>query len=321
MASRDHMPAPVSQKQPGLPSVLISVSAALLIGIASLWAVFDGDSETTVNAVAGERGAPRGLSPEPGRSDSPPQRTSGASAQAATPGQRRHQAVSAPAQPSATERPAAVAGMVMSPEELFAKSSPAVARILVLDDAGQSNVGSGFFVTAHGLLVTNHHVVGTSRTMRVQLADGQERAVQAMVKVNERADLALLKVAGSGFRYIELAAGPAPPVGAKVYAIGYPLGLSISLSEGLVSALQKDEAGLKDLQTTAAISPGSSGGPLLAADGRAVGVTLGAYSDDAGLAQDLNLAIPAEKVLMLLRAASGSQATAGTGRVPGEAGR
>ena len=89
-----------------------------------------------------------------------------------------------------------------------------------------------------------------------------------------------------------------PPTGTRVFAIGNPQGLSNTLSEGLVSGVRLDPRGMNVIQTTAAISPGSSCGPLLTADGTVVGVAT--FQSSSG--QNLNFAIPAERVHPLIKA-------------------
>ena len=135
--------------------------------------------------------------------------------------------------------------------------------------AGQ---GSGFFVSADGLLVTNHHVVADAATIRVLTHADVELKVTQVVAVDPTSDLALLRVAGTGLPHLELA-DAVPAIGSRAYAIGSPQGLANTLSEGLISGVRGPEGEVKLIQTTAAISPGSSGGPLLNADGRVVGVT------------------------------------------------
>jgi S1-C subfamily serine protease len=137
----------------------------------------------------------------------------------------------------------------------------------------------------------------------VVLSDRKRLPVLGAVALNEEADIAILKAA-SPIRVepLELAEDGLPAVGGKVYAIGTPapkgppLGfLANTLSDGLVSG-HRERGGMKVIQTTAAISDGSSGGPLLAADGRVVGVTT--WSITGG--ENLNFAVPASYIAMLL---------------------
>lgn len=189
----------------------------------------------------------------------------------------------------------------LTPDAIFARTSPAVVKVEV-----DRVAGSGFLVNADGLVATNYHVIARGSRARVVLADNRRLAVLGVAAVNAEADVALLKVAGGiNARPLELAEGGLPPVGSKVYAVGNPLGLfANTLSDGLVSAHRR--TGTVPLfprmptmiQTTAPISHGSSGGPLLAADGKVVGVTTLSFADLGG--QNVNLAVPASEVARLL---------------------
>jgi len=185
-----------------------------------------------------------------------------------------------------------------SPEALFAQASPAVVRIVVYDDKGKEiGQGSGFFVKSDGTLVTNYHVVRGATFAEVLLSTNATYFVFNVLAWNEEADLAVLKVNGTDLPYLRLAPLTVPPkVGARVYAIGNPLGLTNTLSEGLVSGVRKQGERIVAIQITAPISPGSSGGPLLDTGGEVIGVTT-AYMK---VGQNLNLAIPGKDVQTLL---------------------
>lgn len=187
---------------------------------------------------------------------------------------------------------------VLAPDELFARAAPAVALIEVRDSSMRPmGLGSGFFVSSDGVLVTNHHVVQNASFATVRTADGQTLFVDSILSVDTESDLALLKVRGKGLPHLQLSDGQLPPTGTRVFAIGNPQGLSNTLSDGLVSGVRRDETGLDVIQTTAAISPGSSGGPLLTADVVVVGVTT--FQSKSG--QNLNFAVPAGRVHPLLK--------------------
>ena len=147
-----------------------------------------------------------------------------------------------------------------------------------------SGLGSGFFVTAEGHLITNFHVVEgeTKLAVTVFRKSGNEFKRQKLEEVeivatNPFLDLALLKVAPQdGFKPIltYLADDDAAlRDGDTVFAIGNPLGLERSVSEGIVSRRNRAEEGLVYIQTTTQINPGNSGGPLFNNRGQVVGVT------------------------------------------------
>jgi len=209
----------------------------------------------------------------------------------------------------AQTQPAADAGKtVLSAEQVFSRISPAVVRVVVRDrEFKEIGLGSGFFVTADGLLVTNHHVVRGAEFATVLRADGSTLFVDGVLALDEDHDLAVLKVGGTGLPCLVVAPAAAapPPVGSRVYAIGNPKGLTNTLSEGLVSGIRQEGGEVRAIQTTAAISPGSSGGPLVDSQGRVVGV-MTAYLADG---QALNFAVPAAAVRALLaKAAAGKPA-------------
>lgn len=197
----------------------------------------------------------------------------------------------------------------LSAEALFKQASPAVARVVVRDRlAREQGLGSGFFVSADGRMVTNHHVVDSAYSAYVVLSSGLNLPVQGVLALDADADLAVLKVDGRGLPHLTLAArGHTPPVGSRVYAIGNPQGFTNTLSEGLVSGRRAVTPGLSLLQTTAPISAGSSGGPLLDATGRVIGVTT--FSLVSRDSQNLNFAVPTDKVWSLLSRAARARPT------------
>jgi len=207
----------------------------------------------------------------------------------------------------AQTQPAADAGKAaLSAEQVFSRVSPAVVRVVVRDrEFKEIGLGSGFFVTADGLLVTNHHVVRGAEFATVLRADGSTLFVDGVLALDEDHDLAVLKVGGTGLPCLEVAPAAAapPPVGSRVYAIGNPKGLTNTLSEGLVSGIRQEGGEVRAIQTTAAISPGSSGGPLVDSQGRVIGVVTAYLAGGQGL----NFAVPAAAVRALLAKAAGGK--------------
>jgi len=184
-----------------------------------------------------------------------------------------------------------------SPDAIFLRVSPAVVQVVIQDREGATlGTGSGFLISSKGLIATNYHVIEKAHSAHVVLADKTELSVLGVAALDEEADIAIIKVVGQiSAPPLELAGNDLPPVGAKVYAIGNPLGLANTLSDGLVSGHRGDEK-ITLIQTTAPISPGSSGGPLLSADGKVVGVT----TLFGKVGQNLNFAVPASHVARLL---------------------
>lgn len=170
--------------------------------------------------------------------------------------------------------------------EVFARAAPSVFSIGVIGPAGDARIGSGVAI-APGRVVTNLHVVREARSIYIKQG---EQSYEALLETgDERRDLALLGVSGLSAPVPALASGERAAIGQTVYAIGSPRGLELSLSQGIVSALRRTDEGVL-IQTTAPISPGSSGGGLFDAQGRLLGLTTAQVLNG----QNLNFAIPVE---------------------------
>ena len=165
-----------------------------------------------------------------------------------------------------------------------------------------SGLGSGFFLNEDGFLITNFHVIEGETQISVEVyhqKDGQlDRKSYKQVRItalNKFADLALLKVEDKDaprFRFVPLGSADALSVGERVFAIGSPLGLERTVTEGIVSTTTREVGGLLYLQTTAQINPGNSGGPLFNLSGEVTGVTNMKVTAGEGL----GFAIPVETV-------------------------
>lgn len=199
------------------------------------------------------------------------------------------------AAPIVSATPEHAPSQVLPSTQLFKAASPSVVRVVALDAREEpTKFGSGFFVTADGLFVTNYHVIQGAKALRAFAEGSTTPVVARVIATDPERDLSLLKVDGGGHVALPLATS-IPAVGARVYAIGNPSGLTNTLSEGIVSGV-RTLPGQTWIQTTAAISPGSSGGPLIAEDGRVVGVnTMGMRGG-----QSLNFAVDAGSVRRLI---------------------
>ncbi|HZY06004.1 MAG TPA: trypsin-like peptidase domain-containing protein [Anaeromyxobacteraceae bacterium] len=157
--------------------------------------------------------------------------------------------------------------------DLVAHASPGVVGL-----ERRRGQGSGVALTPDGYVLTNAHVAGRSGRLGVRLPGGEE-APGEVVGADERTDLAVVRAEARGLATLPLAEDRSLRVGELVLAIGNPLGFERSVSVGVVSALYRalptPQGGLLDglVQTDAAVNPGNSGGPLLDAEGRVVGVT------------------------------------------------
>jgi S1-C subfamily serine protease len=157
-------------------------------------------------------------------------------------------------------------------------------------------MGSGFFVSADGLAVTNAHVVEDETSVAVLTRDGGISMGQVLAR-DAAKDLALIRVSGGRRTYLRLSDGAHAGIGNEVIAIGTPEGLDGSVARGIVSAVRRF-ADARLIQTDTAINHGNSGGPLIdLASGLVIGVnTLGFRKD---VAEGLNFAVASEEVLAL----------------------
>ena len=177
------------------------------------------------------------------------------------------------------------------------------AVVMVRTPAG---LGSGFIISPDGYVITNDHVIqGETRVWVILFSRGKDGAIDKrkvgdvkIVATNRYSDLALLKLEGEkDLPYVYVGNSRQVKVGQPVYAIGNPHGLDRTVSEGILSTLNRAIEGLPHLQTTTAVNPGNSGGPLFDLQGRVVGVV----NLKIGNAEGLNFAIPSERLVQFLR--------------------
>lgn len=178
----------------------------------------------------------------------------------------------------------------LSAEEVYAKCSPSVFYIEVFNKDGKVFAsGSGFFIDSAGTAVTNFHVIKGACSAKITTSDTKKvYNVTGVYDYNTTQDWAVLKIDGSGFSYLNIGSTSTVVGGATVYAIGSPLGLQSTITQGLISNANRVDNGISYIQTSAAISSGSSGGALLNKYGEVVGITSASYVSG----QNLNLALP-----------------------------
>jgi serine protease Do len=221
---------------------------------------------------------------------------------------------SAVPQPSLTNNAGAVTSL--APEFYYSTllASPARDVSSLVKQIGEAVVqvrtpeglGSGFFINADGYLITNFHVIEGETEISVEVyrqTDGQlDRETYKQVKIiaiNKFHDLALLKIEDRDapkFKYITLGSSDNLSVGDSVFAIGSPLGLERTVTQGILSTKTRELEGELYLQTSTQINPGNSGGPLFNLAGEVVGVTNMKITFGEGLA----FAIPVELVKSFL---------------------
>ena len=147
------------------------------------------------------------------------------------------------------------------------KAIPGVGSIIT-DKAS----GSGFIISDDGYVITNYHVINGANIIKVQTYDGSRRDA-VLIGYDGFIDLALLKIEGS-FNSLKLADSDNVQIGEKVIAIGNPLGLQFTVTEGIVSGLKRvGPNGLAAyIQTDVTLNPGNSGGPLINKEGDVIGI-------------------------------------------------
>lgn len=182
-------------------------------------------------------------------------------------------------------------------EKCVERVSEAVVKV-----SSPAGIGSGFFLNEDGYLITNYHVIEKETKIEVTVfqkaKDGFEKKKLKKVKieaVNPFVDLALLKVEDLGdteIKYVPLGDIDSIKVGEQVFAIGNPLGLERTVTDGVISTINRAFQGLVYIQTNADINPGNSGGPLFNLAGEVIGVTNMGYIFFGGL----GFAIPIDYV-------------------------
>lgn len=203
-----------------------------------------------------------------------------------------------PAVPPAPPQVSGTQPLLMKQEltirQVHERAAKATAAVTLLDSL-QQEVGQGTaFHLGAGYYATNWHVVATGHTGRITRADGTTLPILGIVASSENDDLVILATPFQEGAYLELDP-ELPGVGDRIVVIGSPLGLTGTLSEGIISG-HRQVGGSRRLQLTAPISPGSSGSPVLSMRGRVVGIA----SSTIVQGQSLNFAVPAGLILPLL---------------------
>ena len=157
-------------------------------------------------------------------------------------------------------------------------------------------VGSGFILSADGLIMTNAHVVDGADELIVTLPDKREFKGK-IVGADQRTDVAVVKIEATGLAPFKVGDVNRLRVGEWVMAIGSPFGLENTVTAGIVSAKQRDTGDfLPFIQTDVAINPGNSGGPLINMRGEVVGINSQIYSRSGGF-QGISFAIPIDEAV------------------------
>ena len=190
----------------------------------------------------------------------------------------------------------------LTPAQVYAQNVTSVVAIEG-SNAHSASSGSGFVLTEDGYIVSNHHVVEDSTTLKVIFSDGTQYDAE-LVGSDSSNDIAVLKIDAQDLRPAAIGSSDALIVGDQVVAIGNPLGeLASTLTVGYVSAKDRiittEGTRLNMIQTDAAINPGNSGGPLFNMKGEVVGITTAKYSgttSSGASIEGIGFAIPMDDV-------------------------
>lgn len=195
--------------------------------------------------------------------------------------------------------------LAMTAQEVYQAVASSVWGVATFDDSNRV-IGTGSAVViGPGQLVTNCHVLGKAKALVVRKENVTYGAKLSHADVQR--DLCLLKVDNFSATQVEVAPLSQIKIGSKAYAIGNPRGFEQTISEGLVSGIRRnDKDEIEFIQTSAAISPGSSGGGLFDDQGRLMGVTTLGFLEKA---QNLNFAVPGQWIAEVPTRAAAALAT------------
>ena len=184
-------------------------------------------------------------------------------------------------------------GSPLTTSEIARGVTPAVVTIET-----PSGYGSGVIVDPSGVVVTNLHVIQGETQVELTLHNGDIYDDVAVVDLDERRDLVLLKIKAFNVRYATLGDSDEVEVGEDVVLVGSPQGLDLTVSKGVISAIRDSGHGYRLIQTSAPASPGNSGGGMFNVYGELIGVV----TSQTRTGQNLNFAVPVNYVRGLISA-------------------
>jgi len=172
--------------------------------------------------------------------------------------------------------------------QVIAEFLPSVVTIVALDVNGNPrSSGSGFFLNASGDIVTSHHVLEGCARARVITPGGERGTILEIVKSDPRVDLVVARTSLRNTQPLGLGDGERLAPGDQVICLGNPAGSGATVTRGVIHSISETE-GIRLIQISAAVSAGTSGGPVLNAEGKVIGVAVAFLSQG----KDLNFAIP-----------------------------
>jgi len=189
-------------------------------------------------------------------------------------------------------KPPPAARPPLSPADIAVRALPAIVTVRT-----ETSLGTGFVVRSDGWIATNLHVITAGAHLKVSLRGGRELEAVEVLASSVEYDLALVRVDAQGLPVLSLGDSDAMRAGDAVVAIGNPLGLEDTVSNGLVSARRTVAHGAEILQISAPIAPGSSGGPIFNDQGEVVGIATAVLLQG----QNLNFGVPTRYLEPLLK--------------------
>ena len=180
---------------------------------------------------------------------------------------------------------------------LIKRIKPSTVIIFVYDDKGEFlKLGSGFFISQNGDVITNYHVLQGASSAEIKTVDEKTYPITYIIAGDEQNDIIRLSVnIPSQYVYPLSLSKTTPEVGERIIVYGSPLGLENTVSDGIVSAIRDIPDYGRIIQITAPISPGSSGSPVLNMQGEDIGIATFQFIEG----QNLNFAIPSERIANL----------------------
>ena len=180
---------------------------------------------------------------------------------------------------------------------LIKRIAPSTVIVFTYDNKGEFlKLGSGFFISQNGDIITNYHVLQGASSAEIKTADEKTYPITYIVAGDEQNDIIRLSVnIPSQYVYPLSLSKTIPEVGERIIVYGSPLGLENTVSDGIVSAIRDIPDYGRIIQITAPISPGSSGSPVLNMKGEVIGIATFQFIEG----QNLNFAIPSERIANL----------------------
>jgi len=177
-----------------------------------------------------------------------------------------------------------------SVEAIAQEVKPSVVKVLQEGREGLDGLGTGFVVSADGLIATNLHVIGEARRLEIEMSDGTKHEVTEIAATDSHWDLALLRVAAKDLKPLPLANSDSIKQGQPVVAMGNPEGLAFSIVDGVVSEYPDVVNEVPMIRLAMPIERGNSGGPLLDRQARVLGLLTmkSAVTDNLGFAMPVN---------------------------------